>query len=117
LQARLAFANDKGGYVPFGVTDPDKADDKPSAIAFEVGGEYAIKDNLNAYLNVGSDNVDYFKGNGLYVKLGGTLSLGGNGEIGIFDKVSGWFAEDHKVGAKDVSSTTNQLQVELVWKF
>jgi hypothetical protein len=83
-----------------------------TSIAFRVGGAYQLTDTANAYLQLGSDNVSYFDGNGLYVKLGTVINLGPSA-IEIFDKVN-------KIGADDFggnSPLTNQFQIDFAWKF
>jgi hypothetical protein len=83
-----------------------------TSIAFRIGGAYQLTDTANAYLQLGSDNVSYFDGNGLYVKLGTVINLGPSA-IEIFDKIN-------KIGADDFggsSPLTNQFQIDFAWKF
>ncbi|MDR1095385.1 MAG: hypothetical protein LBL31_03250 [Spirochaetaceae bacterium] len=83
-----------------------------TSIAFRVGGAYQFNDTANAYLQLGSDNVSFFDGNGLYVKLGTVINLGPSA-IEIFDKVN-------RIGADDFggnSPLTNQFQIDFAWKF
>jgi hypothetical protein len=87
-------------------------------LAFRVGGAYQVLEPLNAYLQIGSDNVGYVKGAGLYVKPGVKITVGG-GSIEIFDKINRLGAEEIK-GAdpiKDHSPITNQFQIDFNWSF
>jgi hypothetical protein len=96
-----------------------------SIIAFRVGGAYQVTDAVNAYLQIGSDNLTYFKGsdkltgNGLYVKPGVVIKLGANSSIEIFDKINKIGTEKIKQTAPndDYSPIRNEFQIDLNWIF
>jgi hypothetical protein len=103
---------DKKGDIPV----EEKGD---TTVAFRLGGAYDITSAINAYLQVGSDNVSYFVGEenvksgaGLYIKPGITFTLG-TSSIGIFDKISGIGAA--KEG--DKNPLGNQFQIDFNWSF
>jgi hypothetical protein len=96
------------------------------SIAFRVGGDYKFNSTVNAYLQVGSDNVAWFAGNGLYVKPGVKIALG-TASIEIFDKLGQIGADKTKVATDDLASPsvavkahspfTNQFQIDFNWIF
>jgi hypothetical protein len=94
----------------------NKNDD--ASIAFRVGVDYAVNSTLGAYFQVGSDNVAYFDGNGLYVKPGVKITLG-TASIEIFDKINKLGAEKIKQTAPkdDYSPVNNQFQIDFNWSF
>jgi hypothetical protein len=114
----------------------DLLTEKPGdmAFAFELGGDSKLNDIVNAYLNIGSDNVAWLAGdidikknpaldhpgNGLFVKPGVKIAIGG-GSIEIFDKINGLGAKDREYtkgpSVETYSSVTNQLQVDFNWSF
>ncbi|GHU16728.1 hypothetical protein FACS1894163_06610 [Spirochaetia bacterium] len=83
-----------------------------SALAFELGVEYKVTPIITGKLYLGSDNLTYLDGNGLWVKPQGTFALSPNAEINVFDKISK-IGGDEKVAGK----IKNQLQVNFTWKF
>jgi hypothetical protein len=93
----------------------EKPEDDNISIGFEVGAGYQITDTIGAYLNLGSDNISYMDGNGLYVKPGAALNFGPNTSIEIFDKISNLGTDDK--AANTNGKIANQFQVEFVWKF
>jgi hypothetical protein len=95
------------------------------AIKFTLGADYVLADGIKAALEVGTNNVAYLAGNGLYVKPGVTFTLGPC-EINIFDKIAGLGMDEIKgeEGAtgkddspKTYSQTTNQFQINFKWSF
>jgi hypothetical protein len=93
-----------------------------TVVGVELGAGYDITETINAYLNVGSDNVLYLigddkaPGNGIYAKPGVKISLGSS-SIEIFDKINGIAAPAKKAAPDDISSLTNQFQIDLNWSF
>ncbi|MDR1095386.1 MAG: hypothetical protein LBL31_03255, partial [Spirochaetaceae bacterium] len=101
-----------------------------TSIAFRVGAAYQATDTLNTYLQVGSDNVSWFAGNGLYVKPGLKITLG-TASIEIFDKLGQIGADKTVILYNDLSKTgddlevvskahspfTNQFQIDFNWSF
>jgi hypothetical protein len=89
-----------------------------TSIAFRVGAAYNLTSTINAYAQVGSDNVSYLDGNGLYVKPGIKFTLGSS-SIEIFDKINGLGAKEiPAAGAlKARSPIVNQFQIDLNWSF
>jgi hypothetical protein len=95
-------------------------------VAVELGASYGITETINAYLNLGSDNVLYplgtedVPGSGIYAKPGVKIALGSS-SIEIFDKINGIGAPALKKGSNngkdDLSSLTNQFQIDLNWSF
>jgi hypothetical protein len=81
-----------------------------TGIAFRVGGDYAVTDAIKPYLRVGSDNVSYLDGNGLYVQPGFTFTVGG-ANIEIFDKINKIAADNNVV------KISNQFQIDFKWSF
>jgi hypothetical protein len=84
-------------------------------LGIRAGAAYQVTAPLNAYIQIGSDNIGYIKGAGLYIKPGVKFTVGG-GSVEIFDKVNRLGAEDLK-GVKDYSPVTNQIQVDFNWVF
>lgn len=96
------------------IVDIDDPDDKASALAFELGAEYVVTPIITGKLYLGSNNLTYFEGNGLWVKPQATLTLSPNTEINVFDKIGNIGADKEKgIGAK----IYNQFQVNFTWKF
>jgi hypothetical protein len=91
----------------FGAREEDDA-----SIGFELGVGYAISDIIGLYLNLGSKNIGYLDGNGLYAKPGATFAFGPNTSIEVFDKIS-LLGADSKIAG----NIHNQFQVEFVWSF
>jgi hypothetical protein len=93
-----------------------KVDD--ASIAFRTGVDYAVNSTLGAYFQVGSDNVAYFDGNGLYVKPGVKITLG-TASIEIFDKINKLGAKEIPVAGtvKEHSPFNNQFQIDFNWVF
>jgi hypothetical protein len=127
-QSVLGFSNekkkdikdiDKGslwGDAFKGKNDPDlQADDKVTAVNFELGGSYAINDTFRPYLAFGSDRVNYFAGNGVFLKPGVKIKLGPNMNLDIWDKINRLGAEDWKDAGtgKSYSSFQNTLQIDV----
>jgi hypothetical protein len=113
------FIGNHALYVPVeNVGDP--------SIAFEIGAGYNITDNVNAYFNLGSDNIMWLKGdgdkglpgNGIFAKPGVKITLG-NASIEIFDKINGIGTAKltQGPGLDDISFLTNQFQIDLNWVF
>jgi hypothetical protein len=102
------------------------------SLAFRLGGDYKVSDTVGAYLQIGSDNVLWLAGdidikngvdrpgNGIYVKLGGKITLGSS-SIEIFDKVNGLGAADREYyknqDIETYSSINNQFQIDFNWSF
>lgn len=88
--------------------------EKPSEDAsagFRVGAAYQINDIIKPYLNIGSNNLGYFKGNGLYIRPAVVFSLGPNASIELFDQIG-------NIGAdSDIAKISNQLQIDFNWTF
>lgn len=80
-------------YLEEGTTTKEVGD---TSYKFEISAEYKISDPLNTFAYLGSDNIGYFDGNGLYVKAGCSVSLG-SFSIMFYDKLN-------KIGAKDVGT-------------
>lgn len=81
---------------------------------FEIQGEYKVSEQFNTFAQIGSDNIGYFDGNGVYVKAGFEIKRGDH-KIMIFDKLN-------KIGAKDIdvsagksahSPFKNEFQIRL----
>jgi hypothetical protein len=87
-----------------------------SILGIRAGAAYQVSELLNAYVQIGSDNIGYIKGAGLYIKPGVKFTVGG-GSIEIFDKVNRLGAEDLKAGTKDYSPINNQIQIDFNWVF
>jgi hypothetical protein len=94
-------------YANFGARENPNED---ASIGFRVGAGFQIIDALYAYAQIGSDNIGYLDGNGLFIKPGVTLTLGPNTTFDIFDKIN-W------IGAADQSGVKNQLQIDFAWSF
>jgi hypothetical protein len=98
------------------------------ALAPRIGVDYKATDTIGLSFQLGSDNIlwiagqeldgadPYLAGAGIYVKLGGKITLG-TSSIEIFDKINKIGAVSDNSGAEDVSPITNQFQVDFVWKF
>jgi hypothetical protein len=98
-------------YSNFGVTDWEKVLDNPASIGFEIGAGYQLTDLIGLYAAIGSANLSYLDGNGLYIKPGATFGFGPNTSIEIFDKIS-------NIGAdSDYLKFANQFQIDFVWSF
>jgi hypothetical protein len=83
-----------------------------TTIRFRLGLNYAVSETLEPYIYVGSDNVSYFEGNGVYAQLGAVITLGSS-SIEIFEKING-------LGAKEdegKSPIANQVQIDFNWSF
>jgi hypothetical protein len=80
---------------------------------FEAEARYALNSTTGIYGRLGSDNVAYLAGNGLWIRPGVTFAIGPNTNIEIFDTLSGLGKDDPAKG----KAFANQLQVELVWTF
>jgi hypothetical protein len=114
LDDTVATTANDDGYANFGAFE--KAGD--ASIGFEIGAGYQITDIIKAYLNLGSGNLGYFAGNGLYVKPGVSFAFGPNTSIEVFDKIGAIGADDKTGGVDgDYSAVTNQFQVDFVWSF
>jgi hypothetical protein len=88
-----------------------------ASFAVEAGAGYDITDAINLYFNIGSDNAGWIAGNGLYVKPGAKIAVGG-GSIEIFDKINGLAADSiERTGQDDISRVINQLQIDFNWSF
>ncbi|MDR1230639.1 MAG: hypothetical protein LBK61_04470 [Spirochaetaceae bacterium] len=95
-----------------------------ASIAFRVGADYAVNSTVGAYIQVGSDNVAWLKGdatspgNGIYVKPGVKFTLG-TSNIEIFDKINRLGADDVPAPspAKAYSPVNNQFQIDFNWSF
>ncbi|MDR0638964.1 MAG: hypothetical protein LBG27_08735 [Spirochaetaceae bacterium] len=98
-------------------------------VAFRIGADYKITDPINAYIQIGSDNVAWFAGQekdgadpyiagaGLYIKPGIKITLGSS-SIEIFDKINKIGAVSWKNAKNDdVSPIANQFQVDFNWSF
>ncbi|MDR1230943.1 MAG: hypothetical protein LBK61_06030 [Spirochaetaceae bacterium] len=94
--------------------------EKPGDAAVKVHGEVAYKftDTFKGSFNVGSDNIAFFKGNGIYAEASTTFTLG-SGEIIFTDKVNKLGAEDipAATGVEKHSPINNEFKVKFVWKF
>ncbi|GHU16753.1 hypothetical protein FACS1894163_06700 [Spirochaetia bacterium] len=102
---------DGGWIVDIGPTDGDK---KASALAFELGAEYVVTPIITGKLYLGSNNLTFLAGNGLWVKPQATLTLSPNTEINVFDKIGNIGTDKDKgIGAK----IYNQFQINFTWKF
>jgi hypothetical protein len=86
-----------------------EADGDP-AIGFRVHGQYAVTPVIKPYVRVGSDNVAYFAGNGLYVRLGSEFVLGNGISLNVWDHIKG-IAKDGD------DQITNTVQVNFTWAF
>jgi hypothetical protein len=114
-----------GGSVPVPVESLGD-----NIIAFRVGGDYKITSAINAYLQIGSDNVSWFAGDkdspgaGLYIKPGIKFTFGTT-TIEIFDKVNRLGAADLKAKAATAtalavgerSPVANEIQIDFNWSF
>jgi hypothetical protein len=109
---------DKDGDIPV----EEKGD---TTVAFRLGGAYDITSAINAYLQVGSDNVLWFAGEedkfapgaGLYIKPGIVFTLG-TASVEIFDKINGiGAAEISKPGFLEFNPLRNQFQIDFNWSF
>jgi hypothetical protein len=90
----------------------DPTEEAATSIGFRVGAEYAVLEGVSPYLQVGSDNVGYLDGNGLYIQPGVNFTVG-SCSIGVFDKID-------KIGADDTTTRkgiTNQFQIDFKWSF
>ncbi|GHV80505.1 hypothetical protein AGMMS49944_22960 [Spirochaetia bacterium] len=87
-------------------------------IGFELGAGYKVTELIKPGLALGSDNLGYMAGNGLWIKPYVEFAFGPNTSITLFDKIGKIGAESWKNAAgDDVSPVTNQFQIEMVWKF
>jgi hypothetical protein len=71
-------------YASWAYTDKQ---DSP-AIGFELGADYKATETITAYGKVGSDNVAFLAGNGIWVKPGVKFALG-TSTVEISDKIAG----------------------------
>jgi hypothetical protein len=95
------------GYSNFNAVE----EEGDASVKLQLGVGYQITDLIGLYLNLGSDNIGYFDGNGLFAKPGATFAFGPNTSIEVFDKIN-------YIGAdSDVVKFKNQFQVEFVWSF
>ncbi|MDR1468192.1 MAG: hypothetical protein LBT00_02740, partial [Spirochaetaceae bacterium] len=99
------------------------------ALAPRIGVDYKATDTIGVYFQLGSDNIlwiagqeldgadPYIAGAGVYVKLGGKITLGSS-SIEIFDKINklGAVADKNNAG-DDISSIENRFQIDFNWKF
>jgi hypothetical protein len=93
------------------------------SIGFRVGAGYDLTSTINAYAQVGSDNVAYLTGEegrpgaGLYIKPGIKFTFG-TASIEIFDKINKLGAANKENFEGDTySPITNQLQIDFNWAF
>ncbi|GHU16743.1 hypothetical protein FACS1894163_06660 [Spirochaetia bacterium] len=91
---------------------PDDGDKKASALAFVLDAAYVVNPIITGKLELGSNNLTWFAGNGLYVKPAATFALSPNAEIEIFDKINN-IGGDKKKGAP----IYNQFQIKFKWMF
>jgi hypothetical protein len=91
----------------------------PGDMIINFGGSvaYKLNETVKGTIEFGSDNLNYFEGNGLYVKPIVDLSLG-MASIGINDKIS-MIGADKLKNAKneEYSQVKNELQVQVSFKF
>ncbi|GHU31465.1 hypothetical protein FACS1894172_06410 [Spirochaetia bacterium] len=120
-QSVLGFSNEEKqnidgglwGDAFKGVSDPKiKADEKITAVCFELGASYVLNDTFTPYFAIGSDRVNYFAGNGLYVKPGVKIIIGSKANINIWDQING-IGADKEIGGKNYSAIKNTLQIDL----
>ncbi|GHV27428.1 hypothetical protein AGMMS4952_09080 [Spirochaetia bacterium] len=89
-----------------------------ASIHFRLGAGYQITDTIGAYLNVGSDNVAYFKGNGLFITPGLNFAFGPNTSIGVYDTINGIGADDISYGSNDkYAAINNTFGIDFNWSF
>ncbi|GHV09675.1 hypothetical protein FACS189485_22470 [Spirochaetia bacterium] len=96
----------------------EKGDDL--SFGFELGADYKITSTITPYIRVGSDNVAWLDGNGLYIKPGATFALGPNTSIEIFDRIKNIGADGDLLDATGKSrnlKVQNDIQVDFVWSF
>jgi hypothetical protein len=89
-----------------------KEDDKATSFSFEAGVGYDLGNGLDVYFNLGSDNITYIDGNGLYIQPGLNKKLSDNAAIKLWDKINGLGADEDIYG-----KALNTLQLDFAFTF
>ncbi|MFP3041035.1 hypothetical protein LQZ19_04335 [Treponema primitia] len=111
--SEFAYFGTRKADIP--LANPSASEGDPS-IGIELGVEYQLTDSIGVYLAIGSDNVHYLAGNGIFVKPGAVFEFSPNISIEIFDKFGNLGAGDVK-NSEDKNFFTNQFQIDFVWSF
>jgi hypothetical protein len=82
-----------------------------TTIALELQADAQISDPLGVYVNIGSDNIAYFDGNGLSAKLGASFAIADNIAVELYDKVN------HIGATADDAKLQNTVQINFTWSF
>ncbi|GHU63507.1 hypothetical protein FACS189445_6730 [Spirochaetia bacterium] len=100
------------GYSNFGTVEAES--DASIGIRAGIAVPKIATTPLGAYLRIGSDNIAYFAGNGLYIRPGLTFAFGPNTNIEIYDHIN-------RIGADDVAGklkgASNQFGIDFNWSF
>jgi hypothetical protein len=110
--AQLNVVIDMDDQYDFAEADPTKEDQ--GKLGFEAQGKYKISELMTPHLTLGSDNMMYFAGNGLWVKVGLDFSLGHGISASVYDKIDkiGTDADKHPD-----KKTANIVQLNFAWEF